>query len=225
MSDIRIAPSLLSADFANLEGSLASVEGADFIHFDVMDGHFTENLTFGPEIIRAVKRCTSTPVDAHLMVENPDSTVDWYIDAGADMVTVHVETARHLNRLVAHIHDRGAQAGVVLNPSTPVSALEDILDDLDMVLLMSVNPGFGGQKFIPRTWDKIDALKRMTLERGCDPLIEIDGGVNRDNAFELGRRGVTVLVAGSAVFGSADPAEEVCVIRERALAGRREMGA
>ncbi len=220
---IRIAPSLLSADFADLAGSIESVKGADLIHFDVMDGHFTANLTFGPGIVETVKRITDVPVDAHLMVDNPDETVDWYLDAGADMVTVHIEAARHLHRVISHIKDRGRGAGVVLNPSTPVSSLEDILDDVDMVLLMSVNPGFGGQRFIERTRSKLAALRAMMEEHGSFPLVEVDGGVCRDNAYDLGSLGANVLVAGSAVFGADDPAEEIRVLRERAGEGRRAM--
>lgn len=223
-SRVRIAPSLLSADFANLSASLDSIKGADFVHFDVMDGHFTRNLTFGPSLIEAVKRSSDIPVDAHLMVENPDDTVDWYLDAGADMVTVHYEAATHLHRIISHIKERGRGAGVVLNPATPVSVLEDILDDVDMVLLMSVNPGFGGQRFIERTRTKLVALRNMMDEHGVSPLVEVDGGVCRDNAFDLGTLGANVLVAGSAVFGSKNPAEEISVLRELAEQGRAQMG-
>ena len=211
-SRVRIAPSLLSADFANLSASLDSIKGADFVHFDVMDGHFTRNLTFGPSLIEAVKRSSDSPVDAHLMVENPD------------MVTVHYEAATHLHRIISHIKERGRGAGVVLNPATPVSVLEDILDDVDMVLLMSVNPGFGGQRFIERTRTKLVALRNMMVEHGVSPLVEVDGGVCRDNAFDLGTLGANVLVAGSAVFGSKNPAEEISVLRELAEQGLAQMG-
>ena len=211
-----IAPSLLSADLSCLTESLSSVSGADYLHFDVMDGHFVPNLTFGPALIGAVKRASNLPVDAHLMVGDPDGTVDWYLDAGADIVSVHVEAARHLDRLVHHIKDRGAKAGVVLNPATPVSVLEDIVDAVDLVLLMSVNPGFGGQAFIENTYAKLGRLMRLLDEHGVHPIVEIDGGVNRGNAGKLAAAGATMLVAGSAVFGSEDSAAEVEALREAA---------
>lgn len=211
-----IAPSLLSADLSCLTESLSSVSGADYLHFDVMDGHFVPNLTFGPALIGAVKRASDLSVDAHLMVDDPDGTVDWYLDAGADIVSVHVEAARHLDRLVHHIKDRGAKAGVVLNPATPVSVLEDIVDAVDLVLLMSVNPGFGGQAFIENTYAKLGRLMRLLDEHGAHPIVEIDGGVNRGNAGKLAAAGATMLVAGSAVFGSEDPAAEVEALREAA---------
>lgn len=211
-----IAPSLLSADLSCLTESLSSVSGADYLHFDVMDGHFVPNLTFGPALIGAVKRASDLPVDAHLMVDDPDGTVGWYLDAGADIVSVHVEAARHLDRLVHHIKDRGAKAGVVLNPATPVSVLEDIVDVVDLVLLMSVNPGFGGQAFIENTYAKLGRLMRLLDEHGAHPIVEIDGGVNRGNAGKLAAAGATMLVAGSAVFGSEDPAAEVEALREAA---------
>ncbi len=211
-----IAPSLLSADLTNLAASLDAVRGADYLHFDVMDGRFVPNLTFGPALVQAVKRCSDLPVDAHLMVDDPDGTVDWYIDAGADIVSVHVEAARHLDRLVHHIQDRGCKAGVVLNPATPVEVLEDIVDAVDLVVLMSVNPGFGGQKFIENTYAKLDRLARMLDAHDARPIVEVDGGVTRCNARELAARGVRMYVAGSAVFGAADPAAEVEAIRAAA---------
>lgn len=149
MGSIKIAPSILSADMANLKGDLDKIAGADYVHFDVMDGHFTGNLTFGVDILKAVKRSTDVPVDAHLMVSNPDETVDWYADAGADMITVHYEASTHLHRTLTHLQQRGVKAGVVLNPATPVCVLESIIDVVDMVLLMSVNPGFGGPELYP----------------------------------------------------------------------------
>ena len=175
-ASIQISPSILSADMANLAHDLKRISNADLIHVDVMDGHFVPNLSYGTAIVKACKSATDIPLDVHLMVSNPDDTVDWYIDAGADLVTVHYEASTHLHRTVSHIKSRGCKAGVVLNPATPVDVLEDILDDLDMVLLMSVNPGFGGQKFIPRTLDKLRRLRAMCVEHGVDPLIEIDGG-------------------------------------------------
>lgn len=214
-----VAPSLLAADLGNLQKSMDAVASADILHFDVMDGHFTKNLTFGAGMIEAVKSVSSLPVDAHLMVSNPDDTVDWYLDAGADFVTVHYEAATHLHRVIWRIKDAGRKAGVVLNPATPVSVLRDIVCDLDMVLLMSVNPGFGGQKFIENTFNKLNDLTALCAERGARPLIEIDGGVSSKNAEALGRAGANVLVAGSAVFGADDPAAEISAIRANALAG------
>ena len=219
-----IAPSLLSADLSCLRQSLAAVAGADYLHFDVMDGHFVPNLTFGPAVIQAVKRACDLPVDAHLMVDDPDGTVDWYLDAGADIVSVHVEAARHLDRLVSHIKERGAKAGVVLNPATPVEVLEDIVDAVDLVLIMSVNPGFGGQAFIPNTFNKLARLSALLERHGAHPLVEIDGGVSHANAEALAQAGVTMLVAGSAVFGADDPAAEVEAIRAAGAAGMGKAG-
>ena len=226
MSDsIQISPSILSADMAHLARDLERISNADLIHVDVMDGHFVPNLSYGTAIVRACKSATDVPLDVHLMVSNPDSTVDWYIDAGADIITVHYETSTHLHRTIAHIKERGCKAGVVLNPATSVAVLEDIIDDLDMVLLMSVNPGFGGQKFIPHTPEKLSQLRAMCERRGVSPLIEVDGGVGEGNAEDIAREGATVLVAGSAVFGAPDPAAAVDAIRAAGERGRVQMGA
>lgn len=214
MGSIKIAPSILSADMANLKGDLDKIAGADYVHFDVMDGHFTGNLTFGVDILKAVKRSTDVPVDAHLMVSNPDETVDWYADAGADMITVHYEASTHLHRTLTHLQQRGVKAGVVLNPATPVCVLESIIDVVDMVLLMSVNPGFGGQSFIPGTIAKLHELKAMCERHGVSPLIEVDGGISSKNIAEVVKAGANVLVAGSAVFKSEDPAAEVALLQK-----------
>lgn len=214
MGTIKIAPSILSADMANLKGELDRVAGADYIHYDVMDGHFTGNLTFGVDILKAVKRSTKVPVDVHMMVTNPDETADWYLDAGADMVTVHYEASTHLHRTITHIQERGAKAGVVLNPATPVCVLESIIDVVDVVLLMSVNPGFGGQSFIPGTLAKLHELCAMCERHGVSPIIEVDGGVSSKNIAEIVAAGADMLVAGSAVFKSADPAAEVALLQE-----------
>lgn len=214
---IKISPSILSADMANLARDLDRISNADYIHVDVMDGHFVPNLSYGTAIVKACKSATEIPLDVHLMVTNPDSTVDWYIDAGADLITVHYEASTHLHRTICHIKDRGCLAGVVLNPATPVSVLEDIIDELDMVLLMSVNPGFGGQAFIPRTIDKLLQLKAMCEAHGVDPLIEVDGGVGASNAADVAAAGATVLVAGSAVFGADNPALAIDAIRQAAV--------
>lgn len=217
-TQIKISPSILSADMAHLGRDLDRISNADYIHIDVMDGHFVQNLTFGTGIVKACKSASNIPLDVHLMVTNPDSTVDWYIDAGADLITVHVEASTHLHRTITHIKERGCKAGAVLNPGTPVNVLEDIIDELDMVLLMSVNPGFGGQKFIPRILEKTRQLRQMCIDHGVDPEIEIDGGVSVANAGQLAAAGATVFVAGSAVFGADDPAAAVDAIR---AAGKR----
>ena len=209
MGSIKIAPSVLSADMANLKGELDKIAGSDYVHFDVMDGHFTGNLTFGVEILKAVKRSTKVPVDAHLMVSNPDETVDWYADAGADMITVHYEASTHLHRTLTHLQQRGVKAGVVLNPATPVCVLESIIEVVDMVLLMSVNPGFGGQMFIPGIVEKTRRLKKMIEEKGSNALIQIDGGVNDKTAPLLVEAGADVLVSGSYIFKAADPIKTI----------------
>lgn len=213
----KIAPSILSADLAYMARDLDKISNADFVHVDIMDAHFTGNLTFGPNMVKAVKRVSDVPVDCHLMIDNPDSTLQWYIDAGADMITVHVESTIHLDRMINQIKEAGLQAGVVLNPATPINALEDIIEDVDMVLLMSVNPGFGGQKFIEKTYRKIEQLKALCLARGVDPLIEIDGGVCRANIEKLAALGANVFVAGSAVYGADDPSAEIDILRDLAI--------
>ena len=210
MSDsVLIAPSILSADYLRLSDELAQVSSADLIHFDVMDGHFVPNLTFGPDMLRAVAAASDLPVDAHLMVSNPDEVTEKYLDAGASIVSFHYEAALHAHRLVQLIKDRGAKASIALNPATPVSVLEPILDDLDMVLVMSVNPGFGGQTFIESTLRKLRRLRRMCDEHGVSPLVEVDGGISARNVAEVTASGANVFVAGSAVFGSADRAAAI----------------
>lgn len=213
MSIVKIAPSILSADMANLQGDLDKISNADLIHFDVMDGHFTGNLTFGVDVLKAVKRVSSVPVDVHMMVTNPDETADWYADAGADIITVHYEASTHLHRTITHLQSRGVKAGVVLNPATPVSVLEDIIDVVDIVLIMSVNPGFGGQSFIPGTYRKIKQLASLCKEHGVSPMIEVDGGVSSKNIADVVAAGADTLVAGSAVFKSEDPTAEVDTLR------------
>lgn len=211
---IKIAPSVLSADMADLKGELDKISKADLVHFDVMDGHFTQNLTFGVDILKAVKRSSDVPVDVHMMVSNPDETADWYADAGADIITVHYEASTHLHRTVTHLQDRGVKAGVVLNPATPVCVLESIIDVVDIVLLMSVNPGFGGQSFIPGTLGKIRELKSLCERHGVSPMIEVDGGISSSNIADVVKAGADVLVAGSAVFKSDDPAAEVALLQK-----------
>ncbi|MCI7731063.1 ribulose-phosphate 3-epimerase [Enorma burkinafasonensis] len=218
--DVRIAPSILSADMAHLARDLERIATADLIHIDVMDGHFTGNLTFGAGVVAACKRSCDVPLDVHMMVTNPDETIDWYLDAGADVITVHTEASTHLHRTVMHIKDRGAQAGVVLNPATPVSVLEDILPELDMVLVMSVNPGFGGQSFIEGTYAKLERLTELCARVGAHPSIEVDGGISAKNIERVASLGADTFVAGSAVFGAADPAAEIARLRELACAAK-----
>jgi len=202
-----LAPSILSADFARLGAEIKDVEagGAALIHVDVMDGHFVPNLTVGPVVTQAVRRVTQLPVDCHLMIEEPDRYVEAFAKAGADMISVHVEVARHLQRTLAAIKDTGAKAGVVLNPSTPLSTLGEILPEADFVLLMSVNPGFGGQSLIPWVLDKARRLREWIDREGWPTRIEIDGGVTAQNLPNVAATGVDVIVAGSAVFGGGDP--------------------
>lgn len=204
-----LAPSLLASDFAHLGEELARIErgGAGLVHADVMDGHFVPNLTMGPAIVQAVRRNTRLPVDVHLMVEDADRYVDVFIDAGASWVSVHAEAVPHMHRTVGQVRKRGARPGVVLNPATSLSILEEILPDLDYVLLMSVNPGFGGQSFIPATFDKIRRLREQIRARGLATQIEVDGGVDASNVRALVEAGADVLVAGSAVFGRGDAEE------------------
>ena len=203
---VKIAPSILAADFARLGEEIAAVEaaGADLLHVDVMDGHFVPNLTIGPPVIKAIKAVTKLPLDVHLMVEQPDALLPDFIDAGSDNLTVHVEACRHLHRTIQSIKDAGVRASVVLNPATSLHALDEILAEVDMVLLMSVNPGFGGQRFLPATLDKIRTLRAQIEERRLPVAIEVDGGVKADNAADIRAAGADVLVAGTAIFGQPD---------------------
>ncbi|WP_319526047.1 ribulose-phosphate 3-epimerase [uncultured Desulfosarcina sp.] len=201
-----IAPSILSADFAKLGTEVQAVEaaGADWIHVDVMDGQFVPNITMGPLVVEAVRRSTRLTIDVHLMIKSPERYVADFADAGADYIAVHQEACTHLHRTVQQIREKGAKPGVALNPATPVESLQWIIEDLDFVLVMSVNPGFGGQKFIPSALDKVARLKEMIRERGLSTLIQIDGGVNAGTIGGISQAGVDVFVAGSAVFGSED---------------------
>ncbi len=208
---VQIVPSILSADFARLADDIGKVErgGATMLHVDIMDGHFVPNLTIGPPVVKSIRKITGLPLDLHLMITDPDKFAPLFIEAGADQISVHFEAARHLDRTIRSIQDEGVRAGVVINPATPVSALEDILYLADYVLVMSVNPGFEGQKFIPNALNKIRELDRQRRERRLGFAIEIDGGVSAGNTAEIVHSGCDWLVAGSAVFHSADPAATV----------------
>ena len=212
-----IAPSILSADFSRLGDEIKAVEaaGADWIHADVMDGHFVPNITIGPLIIEAVRRVTSLPIDVHLMIDNPDDYIPAFANAGASLISVQVEASIHLNRSVQLIRECGARPGVVLNPTTPIQSLEWIIEDIDFVLIMSVNPGFGGQAFIKNSLDKIAALRKMIQQKNLKTLIEVDGGVNDTTIADIAAAGVDAFVAGSAIFGSRDYAQTIAGFREK----------
>lgn len=217
---VMMAPSILSADFLNLESSVSQIEPtADYIHVDVMDGHFVPNLTMGPPFVKSLKKRFTTPLDVHLMVSNPEETIDWYIDAGASVATVQLEALVHANRLVRHVRERGALAGVAVNPATPIALLRDLVEEVDLVLVMSVNPGFGGQSFIRSTQRRLTELRDLCANLGCNPLIEVDGGITVDTAPLVTACGARLLVAGSAVFGAPDPAAAMERIRAAGTAG------
>jgi ribulose-phosphate 3-epimerase len=203
---VWVAPSILSADFAALGRDIAAVErgGADLIHIDVMDGHFVPNITIGPPVVRAIKKIATRQLDVHLMIQDPDRYIDDFVEAGASMISVHVEVLPHLHRTIGYIKKRGVKAGAVLNPSTPVGALEDVAGDLDFVLVMSVNPGFGGQSFIRNSLDKVRRVKALLSSVGSAAQIEIDGGVDGSNVADIVSAGATILVAGNAIFGTPD---------------------
>ncbi len=216
---VRIAPSILAADFLDLGNELRSVSNADFIHYDVMDGDFVPNISFGPGLLRAVKRGTDLPVDVHMMVKNPDEVFRDYLEAGADVLTFHMETAKHAHRIVDEIHRYGRRAAVAINPGTAVSSLDAIIDYLDMVLVMSVNPGFSGQKFIEHTYTQLNKLTALCQRHSVRPLVEIDGGVSVKNAAQVVAAGANVLVGGSAVFDAEDHARVVDDMREAGMQG------
>jgi len=211
-SSAMIAPSILSADFARLGGEIESVEkgGADLLHLDIMDGHFVPNITIGPPVVSSVRKITGLPLDVHLMIEEPGRFVDEFIRAGVNWISVHAETDVHLNRTIRHIQSQGVLAGVALNPATPLAVLDEVLGDIDFVLVMSVNPGFGGQQFIPSMLDKIRKLKEKVTSNNYRARIEVDGGIDAGNLGEVLNAGADVIVAGSAVFRSpGGPAEAV----------------
>jgi ribulose-phosphate 3-epimerase len=219
---IKIAPSILSADFGRLAEEVRAIGTADYVHVDVMDGHFVPNLTIGPIVIEHVRRATQLPLDVHLMIENAEAWVGAYVKAGADLVGVHAEACPHLHRTIGQIRELGAKPCVVLNPATPIEAIEWVLEDVAQVLVMSVNPGFGGQKFIPSALRKIRALRQLIDERGLDVEIEVDGGVKVDNVAEVCAAGADVIVSGSGVFGTKDYAATIAAMRARGSQARAE---
>ena len=211
----KIAPSILSADFAILGEEVKAVQkaGADYIHVDVMDGHFVPNITIGPLVVKAVKKVTGLPLDVHLMISNPDQYINDFSEAGADIITVHAEAVNQLHRSVQNIRNAGCGTAVSLNPATPENVLEYVLDDLDMVLIMSVNPGFGGQVFIPEVLPKIKNVKKMISQKGLKTLIEVDGGINPENIGDVSSAGADIFVAGSAIFNTENYAEAIKALR------------
>ena len=216
MSEILIAPSLLTADLANLESEIKKVEdaGADLLHLDIMDGHFVPNLTFGPPLVKCIRKITNLPLDAHLMVDNPEELIAPFADAGVDIITVHVETTKHLHRLIQSIKEKGIQAGIALNPATPLSSISEVLNLVDLVLLMSVNPGFGGQEFIQNVFSKIYRLKRSSKEFETPFKIQVDGGVNLETKTRVIKSGADILVVGSAIYGASDIKETIKNLRK-----------
>jgi ribulose-phosphate 3-epimerase len=222
---IEILPSLLSADFARLGAHIAEVEaaGATMLHFDVMDGHFVPNLTMGTPVLQSIRKITRAHLDVHLMITNPDVFVPVFVEAGADSVSVHQEACPHLDRTLRLIQSEGALAGVVLNPSTPVSTLDEVLDVVDFVLIMSVNPGFGGQKFLPNSLNKLRQLAERRARLGLSFKIEIDGGIGASNAADVVRAGAEWLVAGNSVFGAPDPGAALVALRETAQTGLHQI--
>jgi ribulose-phosphate 3-epimerase len=221
---VRIAPSILAADFAALGACVAAAErgGADLIHVDVMDGHFVPNLTVGPPVVRSLKRAASVPLDVHLMIDDPDRYIPAFAEAGASLISVHVEVAPHLHRTLAFIKSLGLKAGAALNPSTPVGCLEEVASDVDFVLIMTVNPGFGGQAFIPRSTSKVQAMRVLLDEAGNGAPIEVDGGIDEDTIARIVAAGADWIVAGSAVFGAGDAEEATRRLKAMAVAAAQE---
>jgi ribulose-phosphate 3-epimerase len=218
VTSLQIAPSMVASDFLRLGAAIATVEaaGADLLHLDVMDGQFVPNITFGPFVVEAIKRQAHLPLDVHLMIADPDRYVGGFAKAGANTLTVHVEAVTHLHRTVMHIRSLGVKAGVALNPATPVSLLEDIIDEVDVVLVMSVDPGFSGQTFIRRSPSKVAAVRALIAGRGARARIEVDGGIDLDTIGPIAAAGANIVVAGAAIFGQPDPAAAIQRLREAA---------
>ncbi len=222
----KISPSILSADFCKLGEEIRAVEdaGADYIHIDVMDGHFVPNITVGPFVVKAAKKSARRPLDVHLMISDPDKYIDDFINAGSDILAVHAEAATHLHRTIGYIKEKGVMAGVAINPSTPLSVIELILEDVDMVVLMTVNPGFGGQKFIESTLSKISDLRGILERKKRKIELEVDGGINMDNIEKVSAAGADVFVAGSGIFGTKDYKETIKIMRENIEKSRLNKG-
>jgi ribulose-phosphate 3-epimerase len=216
---LRIAPSLLASDFSDLKGQVALAEGggADFLHLDVMDGHFVPNITIGPPVIKSLRRLTRLPFDTHLMIDNADAYLEAFRKAGADIITVHYEACPHLRRTVQQIHNLGAKAGVCINPATPTMVIADVIMDVDLVLIMSVNPGFGGQSFIPNSLQKLREVSAMIREVKPDVMLEVDGGIDDVTAAEAVEAGANVLVAGTHIFGAPDIPRAIRSLRDHAM--------
>ena len=214
---VKISPSILSADFSRLGEEIKKAEkaGADLIHVDIMDGHFVPNITIGPSVVKAIKKVTNLPLDVHLMIEDPDKYIEAFAKAGADIITVHAEASTHLHRSIQYIKDNKVKAGVSLNPATPLDVLDFILSEVDMALVMSVNPGFGGQEFIPQSLGKIKMIRDMIKKRKYKVEIEVDGGINVDNAGDVAKAGADILVMGNAFFNSENYAEVVRAVRRK----------
>lgn len=216
---IKIAPSILSADFSNLGDEIKKVDdnGADLIHIDIMDGHFVPNITIGPQVVKSLREVTQKPFDVHLMISNPDEYIEKFADAGADIITVHAEASKHLNRTIQLIKNCGKKAAVALNPATSLSVLDYVLHDLDMVLLMTVNPGFGGQTYLEFCTKKIESLNKLIIQNALDVNIEVDGGIDVNNIFKVTRAGANIIVAGSAIFNTPDVGEAIKQLRLNAF--------
>lgn len=212
-NELLIAPSVLSANFSNLEKSLDSVKTCDLLHLDIMDGRFVPNITFGPMVVKAIDSISDKPLDVHLMIVEPEKYIKNFVDAGADWISIHVEEVVHLQRALIQIRDLGAKAGVALNPSTPPESLEYVLEYLDFILVMSVNPGYGGQDFIPNSLKKIEKLSRMTEKENPSVLIEVDGGITSSNIAEVYKAGARVMVSGSGIFKTASPSQTIAAMR------------